>query len=175
MLREAKNAQWAQEGRWFWKRFVFECGRARADRALTPASYLRAADLQRKAAVPVLQDEDRQYWWCLDRFYWDDEDLSGADVYALAYERRMRAERKLQRARETVRLGRAPTARRHGITLDVRRAVWERDGGACTECGSDFELQFDHIIPVAMGGATTAENLQVLCGNCNRVKGATIG
>ena len=56
----------------------------------------------------------------------------------------------------------------------MRLAVWERDGGRCTECGTDFDLQYDHVIPVALGGATTAENLQLLCGPCNRRKGAAI-
>jgi 5-methylcytosine-specific restriction endonuclease McrA len=53
--------------------------------------------------------------------------------------------------------------------------VWDRDGGACVQCGERFELQFDHVIPLALGGANTAENLQVLCGDCNRAKGATVG
>ncbi|RSM87100.1 hypothetical protein DMH25_42665 [Streptomyces sp. WAC 01325] len=33
-------------------------------------------------------------------------------------------------------------------------------------------MQFDHVIPVAMGGSSGADNLQVLCGPCNRSKGA---
>ncbi|MGE4424973.1 MAG: HNH endonuclease [Solirubrobacteraceae bacterium] len=66
-------------------------------------------------------------------------------------------------------------ARRRSIPTEVRRAVWERDGGRCVACGTDFELQFDHVIPFAAGGGDTVENLQVLCGPCNRAKGATVG
>ena len=57
---------------------------------------------------------------------------------------------------------------------EVRRSVFERDGGQCAECGSKFDLQYDHVIPVALGGATTVDNLQLLCGECNHLKGADL-
>jgi 5-methylcytosine-specific restriction endonuclease McrA len=64
--------------------------------------------------------------------------------------------------------------RREGIPEEVRREVFRRDGGRCAACGSDELLQFDHVIPVALGGASTAANLQVLCAPCNREKGASL-
>ena len=46
--------------------------------------------------------------------------------------------------------------------------------GRCNGCRSAFEfrhLEVDHIIPRSGGGADHIENLQLLCGHCNRVKG----
>lgn len=56
---------------------------------------------------------------------------------------------------------------RMSIPADVANAVWNRDGGRCCMCGSKKELEFDHIIPISKGGATTFRNLQLLCKTCN--------
>lgn len=53
------------------------------------------------------------------------------------------------------------------IPMDIANAVWNRDGGKCCICGSRDNLEFDHIIPISKGGATTFRNLQILCKNCN--------
>jgi 5-methylcytosine-specific restriction endonuclease McrA len=176
MLREAKNGAWTLAGPWFRRRVVFTAGRHVAARGLRRAEHAVLETEQRDAAVAVLETSDgRTYWWSMDRFFWEDDGLDPDDVFALVYERRLRAEQRLARARTTVALGQAPPApRREGLSRDVRRAVWERDGGACVQCGEAFELQFDHVSPGALGGATTVENLQVLCGPCNRAKGAAI-
>ncbi|MGQ4599596.1 TerD family protein [Nocardia sp. R6R-6] len=60
------------------------------------------------------------------------------------------------------------------IPQDVKAQVWQRDGGKCVECGDGHYLEFDHIIPLSRGGATSAANLQILCRSCNRAKGARI-
>jgi len=52
----------------------------------------------------------------------------------------------------------------------VRSEVWRRDSGKCVQCGSKQNLQFDHIIPVTRGGATSTANLQLLCQPCNGSK-----
>ncbi len=49
----------------------------------------------------------------------------------------------------------------------IERAVWARDKN-CTECGSSFALELDHIRPQAMGGDSSFENLRVLCRSCNQ-------
>jgi HNH endonuclease len=56
------------------------------------------------------------------------------------------------------------------IPQDVKNAVWQRDGGKCTQFGSTSYLEFDHIIPHTKGGANTLENVQLLCRNCNLKK-----
>lgn len=61
------------------------------------------------------------------------------------------------------------------IPAAVRRAVFARDGGACTfvsangrRCGSRTRLQFDHVTPVARGGPSTADNLRLRCHTHNQ-------
>lgn len=60
------------------------------------------------------------------------------------------------------------------IAPDIKAQVWQRDGGRCVECGSTHYLEFDHIIPLSRGGATSVANLQILCRGCNRDKGEHI-
>lgn len=52
----------------------------------------------------------------------------------------------------------------------VHRAVIFRDGGRCVLCGSREALQFDHLIPQALGGASSYANLRLLCMKCNLQK-----
>lgn len=60
--------------------------------------------------------------------------------------------------------------KREPIPEDVRFEVWRRDGGKCVKCGSQKNLEFDHIIPFSKGGSSTARNIQLLCQDCNRHK-----
>ena len=99
-------------------------------------------------------------------------------MLALIRDRQRRSAQRLDRAHMLLNVeeGGAPPShgRRESIPREVRRAVFERDEGRCVECGSNFDLQYDHVIPVALGGATTIKNLQLLCGSCNRDKGADL-
>jgi hypothetical protein len=56
------------------------------------------------------------------------------------------------------------------IPASVRRAVWKRDGGRCTfegpdghRCESRWQLEFDHVDSVALGGASTVDKLRLRC------------
>lgn len=66
-----------------------------------------------------------------------------------------------------------------------RRMVFERDDWTCQLCGISVrprrhaanepdEATIDHIVPLAMGGAHTAENMQTACRRCNSLKGDRI-
>jgi hypothetical protein len=61
------------------------------------------------------------------------------------------------------------------ITQQVKDDVWNRDNGKCVICGSNENLEFDHIIPFSEGGANTYRNIQLLCQPCNRSKSDSIG
>lgn len=55
-----------------------------------------------------------------------------------------------------------------------KREAYERQRGICVHCGKHFELEemeADHITPWKEGGTTVAGNCQMLCKNCNRIKG----
>ena len=72
--------------------------------------------------------------------------------------------------------GEGTSSGRH-IPRAVRRAVWKRDGGACTyvsptgrRCGSRWMLEFDHIHEFARGGEATVDNVRVLCRAHNQLE-----
>ncbi len=55
-----------------------------------------------------------------------------------------------------------------------RALLYGRQKGNCTGCGTHFEmrhLEVDHIIARNKGGTDHLDNLQLLCGHCNRTKG----
>ena len=56
------------------------------------------------------------------------------------------------------------------ISPEVQDRVWKRDEGKCVKCGSNENLEFDHIIPFSKGGSNTYRNIQLLCEKCNRSK-----
>lgn len=57
------------------------------------------------------------------------------------------------------------------IPQAVRVAVAARDRGRCVRCGAGQELHYDHVVPFSRGGSNAVQNLQLLCGPCNRAKG----
>ncbi len=65
-------------------------------------------------------------------------------------------------------LGIPPSYRIHKHTL------YGRQEGVCGDCGILFpfrNLTVDHVVPRAKGGSDHLDNLQLLCGACNSMKG----
>jgi site-specific DNA-methyltransferase (adenine-specific) len=57
---------------------------------------------------------------------------------------------------------------------ETRERLYKEQDGLCNGCKVSFELRnldTDHIIPVDKGGGSYYENYQLLCANCNRIKG----
>ncbi len=71
--------------------------------------------------------------------------------------------------------GKPVDARGRHVPAAVKRAVWKRDGRQCTltcddghRCSSRTDLELDHVLPYALGGQATVENLRLRCRAHNR-------
>lgn len=132
--------------------------------------------LNHQLQVPVALKtiKGRKCWIFENRFYWENEGLARDEIHALLVTRQRRRQQQIENAQAELAMGsqsrQAPS--RRSIPDDVKTLVWARDAGRCRNCNSDAELQFDHIIPVSMGGGNSPDNLQILCGPCNRRKSA---
>ncbi len=66
-------------------------------------------------------------------------------------------------------------ARRPRISAALRRQVTERDGRRCAYCRSPLvvgiPMVVEHIVPLAAGGTSVADNLCLSCYRCNEFKG----
>lgn len=55
-----------------------------------------------------------------------------------------------------------------------KQTLYGKQEGYCNGCKEHFQsrlLEIDHIIATSVGGTDHIDNLQLLCGHCNRVKG----
>lgn len=63
------------------------------------------------------------------------------------------------------------------IPPSVRVSVLHKDDYKCLFCGrssQQVQLEVDHIVPFSKGGSNNLNNLQTLCTDCNRGKGARL-
>ena len=59
-------------------------------------------------------------------------------------------------------------------SASVKQKLYQVQEDKCNGCYNQmriFDFEIDHIIPESKGGGSYYENYQLLCGNCNRIKG----
>ena len=143
-------------------------------RKLSREEFAARLNQSRDYAVSFGRVGERTYWLFQNRWFSDNENLTAAEVHAVLVTRDQRNQQRINRAQSMVAASSPTPSRRGAIPDDVKQYVWTRDHARCAGCNTTTELQFDHIIPVAYGGSSAAENLQILCGPCNRAKGASV-
>jgi len=144
-------------------------------RRVSVEEYEHIRESQRSLPQCVLRAQGRSWWWYQGEFYHENDGYTSEEVRLLLWERDQKKRRKVERLRKELLSDRAiEQAGRERIPEDVRIFVWKRDGGRCVQCGSQENLEFDHIIPLARGGSNTARNIQLLCETCNRRKSDSI-
>lgn len=174
-LRRVANARVEQSGSWIFATYHFYFTATQAF-DIDARTYRRLMREREEHGVALVgQDRDRVLWWATEGFYWGEPELGHEEVELLLWNRQRRQGSQLERLRAIrARADDIERSRRERIPDEVRELVWERDEGACVRCGAEDDLQFDHVIPVAKGGSATVENIQVLCGACNRAKSDSI-
>lgn len=138
---------------------------------LTPPARVAALSLDRNALQVTIDDE------CVDLLKLATDLLSHAVPNADAGSILKRALQELVSNLQRRKLARVDHPRaasgvsddRH-IPAQVKREVSERDGDACgfkgpdgNRCGSRWQLEWDHELPVAKGGKSTTANVRQLC------------
>ena len=58
------------------------------------------------------------------------------------------------------------------FSAKIKMTAWERCKGCCETCGAKIigTAEYDHVIPDAIGGTATLDNVAVLCRTCHRAK-----
>lgn len=178
MLKKDNNAGFTYTQKGFFirrKLYSFSSGKFSLPEEISEKTYQSMMEIQNESPVPVMRFNSKVWWMFQDEFYWEDDNLDPEEVKALILARHHQKKRKIERAKAIVSQdvylesnGRQP------IPDDVKIFVWQRDGGRCVKCGSNQNLEYDHIIPVSQGGGNSARNLQILCEECNRSKGGNL-
>jgi hypothetical protein len=140
--------------------------------------YQARGEFRYDDGFPEKIDNDLHLWLYQDAVY----GIDGRRIYTQDEEKLLilesvdRERRKFEQLRNKF-SGTIPdqqTNERLRIPEKVRIAVWRRDQGRCAKCGSRVNLEYDHIVPVSRGGSNTERNIELLCQDCNRVKGNRI-
>ena len=137
---------------------------------------------QEKLPIKMRVDEHLTHtYWCYKEVIWkENEHYTNEQIKILLDNKEVKKQKRLEKEKKIKERRENPEAseddgRSRRISQKVKDTVWNRDGGKCVECGSNKDLEFDHIIPFSEGGANTYRNIQLLCEHCNRSKSNKIG
>lgn len=178
--QRAKSEEMARKRKkeWAYLPHTWVAGRARDSRGVRfPKDEWKAIEVQaRDIPVQVLKEGPTRVLLYKGDLYSTKENLKPEEARALIEEQANKKKLKIVRAKavEAMAAGDVSQPSRRAIPREIKVAVWQRDGGRCVECGSKENLEFDHVIPVSLGGSNTERNIQLLCEPCNREKGASI-
>ncbi len=162
-LQHDPNAGFWRDKRGFlWGYRIWFAGTGCPARRVRSDTYLRLRAWCDQGDLPVFvaRAHRRQWWWWRNAFYWESGDYGPEDLRALL----VMLERDDEQGFEWE-LG-LRTA--EPIPEDVKRLVFERDGGRCLACGSHELIQYDHVVPSSMGGDNEPKNIRLLCAECTR-------
>lgn len=167
----SKDLKLEKSGWWIFASWSFDIPGSRWSVRMDYDGYHKAQEQKAKhGAAPIVGKDGRMLWWSNNGLFWADADLADDEVILILQDRQRKHEARLVRLRKST-----AQRRREPIPRDVQALVWKRDNGRCVRCGTEEDLQFDHIIPVAKGGGNAVNNIQVMCGDCNRRKSDSIG
>lgn len=174
-LRTVSGGRVERTGFWIFTTYKFFTTKTKFF-VMNGSAFRRASEYRDAVGATRIGEEgQRELWWTRSGLYWSDVGMSAEDVALLEWDRTRRSDSKLDRLRKIrAKDEDIEASRRERIPDDVRAFVWSRDDGSCVKCGAEDDLQFDHIIPVAKGGGSGVENIQILCGDCNRQKSDSI-
>lgn len=113
----------------------------------------RALELERRARSRVLAKDPDRYKRLSTQWQKDNPD-------------KVRARRALRRAQKNKAGGK--------FTASDLKSLFERQSGKCAYCFVKLGKKYhaDHIVPVAKGGTSWPDNIQLCCATCNISKGA---
>ncbi len=149
----------------------------RAEQARIEAEADRKKQEERQVRLEREREERRQWQAGAEERQRQAAELEKEQIARKLKEQQRRRELEKQVRQELIDSGElfGDQTKRPPIPREVADAVYSRDQGRCVYCGSTENLQFDHIIPFSKGGATSLENLQLLCQKCNLEKSNKIG
>jgi hypothetical protein len=174
---DANGAVLTDQWRFLWRshRRYWYIGTGCPPQEISETAFASLNPAHLEGPVQIAESGARRYWWWGDTFYWSGDSYGSEDVRAMVALHERQKRRQLEHAHDVMALGdEAQPRKREPIPEEVQRFVFRRDGGHCQRCGSAEQIQFDHVIPLTMGGSNQAENLQLLCATCNREKGGRI-